>query len=127
MVLAVSIPNRDLCKLQPEIPSRACTAIEVSIPNRDLCKLQLTGNTMYSLVNKFQSLIGICVSCNVYHIGFLLASSRFQSLIGICVSCNGDCAPFGTVLHRFQSLIGICVSCNSTKISAPSVKTSFNP
>ena len=36
----VSIPNRDLCSLQPDLQLSCIPPIEVSIPNRDLCSLQ---------------------------------------------------------------------------------------
>ena len=36
----VSIPNRDLCKLQRGNREREAATLRVSIPNRDLCKLQ---------------------------------------------------------------------------------------
>ena len=66
-LIFVSIPNRDLCKLQPEKILGRERGGEVSIPNRDLCKLQQSDPERFIISPKvFQSLIGICVSCNIH-------------------------------------------------------------
>ncbi len=39
--------------------------------------------------------------------------ATFQSLIGVCVNCNINSAEVGyTEKSEFQSLIGVCVNCN---------------
>ena len=117
----------------------------VSIPNRDLCKLQHYFIHQSLRINQFQSLIGICVSCNLLAQLELIPGPMFQSLIGICVSCNGKSASalnshaIVSIPNRdlcklqlfsisssssdsmFQSLIGICVSCNLFSIISPSL------
>ena len=110
----VSIPNRDLCKLQQNPRHLELLARGVSIPNRDLCKLQPPSKKeiMEKMEKKFQSLIGICVSCNYK------SNSRKDWDQSVSIP-NRDLCKLQPEMERarprhwaFQSLIGICVSCN---------------
>ncbi len=89
MTKPFSIPNRDLCKLQLLSPTQPPSSLAFSIPNRDLCKLQqlsrvrlylrrffsIPNRDLCKLQPKSKSFPGCCLGI-------------FQSLIGICVSCN---------------------------------------
>mgnify|MGYP001770952071 FL=1 len=102
---------------------------QVSIPNRDLCKLQ-PGQVLGTAFagNLFQSLIGICVSCNGIIRGALPTDGVSIPNRDLCKLQPLWGGRGSRIFLLFQSLIGICVSCNysSSCIFAGGLK-GFNP